>query len=280
MLSYLLTLSLHSISRPSPAQHDNTDNPFDNQGKTSSIALYVAVCVYGADVEIAISNSRDYPLTQALFQAIYSKGYLAALHSRPAPSNHFSTFFTTLFKFIYDHPIMSASILALGGGAVARPNAFRRLTTTTTSRLSRGFAGTASTSSLSSIPSMFNASKSGSQLGEVGKLAELAEMIGSLKTGQEELIIAMKNLSTEIEAQKKEMREKRVYVLDTAKEEGEFGMVDNAGAVKVTTLEDDVSALSFLLMPPPPTDRQKCSNSTSWTESFMNLFKWLKRLVV
>lgn len=98
MLSYLLTLSLHSISRPSPAQHDNTDNPFDNQGKTSSIALYVAVCVYGADVEIAISNSRDYPLTQALFQAIYSKGYLAALHSRPAPSNHFSTFFTTFIQ--------------------------------------------------------------------------------------------------------------------------------------------------------------------------------------
>lgn len=147
---------------------------------------------------------------------------------------------------------MSASILALSGGAVARPNAFRRLTTTTTttSRLSRGFAGTVSTAGISSIPSMFNASKSGPHLGELGKLAELAEMVGSLKTGQEEMINAMKNLSTEIEAQKEVMRGKRIYVLDTAKEEGEFGMVDNAGKVKVTTLENDVSALSFLLMPP------------------------------
>lgn len=151
---------------------------------------------------------------------------------------------------------MSASILALSGGAVARPSAFRRLTTTTTSRLSRGFAGTASITGISSIPSMFNASKSGPHLGELGKLAELAEMVGSLKTGQEEMINAMKNLSTEIEAQKEVMREKRIYVLDTAKEEGEFGMVDNADKVKVTTLENDVSALSFLLMP-PSFDRQK-----------------------
>ncbi|OXG27096.1 hypothetical protein C359_05128 [Cryptococcus neoformans Bt120] len=218
MFSYLWTLSHRSIGCPSPAQHSNSDQLFDNQ---------------------STSNSRDYPLIRALFQTIYSKGCFAALHSRPTPSNHFSTFFTTLFKFIYDHPIMSASILALSGGAVARPSAFRRLTTTTTSRLSRGFAGTASTAGISSIPSMFNASKSGPHLGELGKLAELAEMVGSLKTGQEEMINAMKNLSTEIEAQKEVMREKRIYVLDTAKEEGEFGMVDNAGKVKLTTLEND-----------------------------------------
>ncbi|KIR25362.1 hypothetical protein I309_05817 [Cryptococcus deuterogattii LA55] len=135
---------------------------------------------------------------------------------------------------------MSASILALGSGVVA-PSAFRRLTNTTTaaSRLSRGFAGTASTSGISGIPSMFSVSKSGPQLGELGKLADVAEMVSSLKTGQEELISAMKNLSSEIETQKEEIRARRVYVLETAKEECEFGMVDNVGEVKVTALGDD-----------------------------------------
>lgn len=89
---------------------------------------------------------------------------------------------------------------------------------------------------------MFSASKSGPQLGELGKLANLAEMVSSLKAGQEELINAMKNLSTEIETQKEEIRAERVYVLETAKEEGGFGMVDNVGEVKVTALGDDVSA--------------------------------------
>lgn len=95
---------------------------------------------------------------------------------------------------------------------------------------------------------MFSASKSGPQLGELDKLANLAEMVSSLKAGQEELINAMKNLSTAIETQKEEIRARRVYVLETAKEEGEFGMVDNVGEVKVTALGDDVSALSFFFM--------------------------------
>lgn len=126
---------------------------------------------------------------------------------------------------------MSASILALGSCVVVRPSAFRPLTNTTTaaSRLSRGLAGTSSTSGISGIPSMFSASKSGPQLGELDKLANLAEMVSSLKAGQEELINAMKNLSTAIETQKEEIRARRVYVLETAKEEGEFGMVDNVG---------------------------------------------------
>lgn len=73
-------------------------------------------------------------------------------------------------------------------------------------------------------------------------------MVSSLKTGQEELISAMKNLSSEIETQKEEIRARRVYVLETAKEECEFGMVDNVGEVKVTALGDDVSVLSFSFM--------------------------------
>lgn len=208
----------------------------------------MVLCTYGADMAIATLNCRDYPLTRALFEAIYLKGYFAALHSRSAPLNNCSIILTTLFTFIYDHPIMSASILALGSGVVARPSAFRRLTNTTTaaSRLSRGFAGTASTSGISGIPSMFSVSKSGPQLGELGKLADLAEMVSSLKTGQEELISAMKNLSSEIETQKEEIRARRVYVLETAK--CEFGMVDNVGEVKVTALGDDVSVLSFSFM--------------------------------
>lgn len=71
-------------------------------------------------------------------------------------------------------------------------------------------------------------------------------MVSSLKTGQEELISAMKNLSSEIETQKEEIRARRVYVLETAK--CEFGMVDNVGEVKVTALGDDVSVLSFSFM--------------------------------
>ncbi|WVO24392.1 uncharacterized protein IAS62_005758 [Cryptococcus decagattii] len=172
--------------------------------------------------------------------------YLLTLSHRsignPSPAQHDDG--NKLFNnqaFIYDRPIMSASILALGRGVVAHPSAFRRLTNTTTaaSRLSRGFADTSSTSGISDIPSMFSASKSGPQLGELGKLANLAEMVNSLKAGQEELINAMKNLSAEIETQKEEIKARRVYVLETAKEEGEFGMVDNVGEVKLTALGDD-----------------------------------------